>query len=210
MKKNVALLLLFISCFAFSQQEASVWYFGANAGLKFNPDGSVTPLGNGQINTNEGCSTIADFNGNLLFYTDGRTVWDRNHVIMPHGNYFAGTGLYGDPSSTQSGIIVPKPGNANVYYIFTVDEPHHLNATAYPNAYSGTYNEGSIPTADDGRNNGLNYTEVDLSLTGTNGSIGDVSTAISHLVTYDPNPAGQQIRFKCSEKITAVRNFLAN
>ncbi|RZJ66851.1 MAG: T9SS type B sorting domain-containing protein [Flavobacterium sp.] len=212
MRKNFTLLLFFLSFFAFSQQEASVWYFGAFAGLKFNTDGSVTPLSNGQINTNEGCSTIADFNGNLLFYTDGRTVWDRNHIIMPNGDYFSGTGLYGDPSSTQSGIIVPKPGNPDVYYIFTVDEPHHLNATTYPNAFPGPYNPegGVIPTADDGRNNGFNYTEVDLSLTGSNGSVGDISTTITHLITYDLNPSGEEIKFKCSEKITAVRNFVAN
>ncbi|HEX9980946.1 MAG TPA: T9SS type B sorting domain-containing protein [Flavobacterium sp.] len=197
----------------FSQQEASVWYFGRNAGLKFNTDGSVTPLSDGQLNTTEGCSSIADANGNLLFYTDGRTVWDRNHVIMPEGNYFAGTGLFGDPSSTQSAVIVPKPGNPDVYYIFTVDEPHHENAAVYPNAFSGMYltpGEGSTPSADDGLNNGLNFSVVDLSITGSNGSIGDVVSRNNHLVTYDTNPAGEQIKYKCSEKITAVKNQLAN
>lgn len=32
-----------------------------------------------------------------------------------------GTGLFGSSSSTQSAIIVPKPGDTNIYYIFTVD-----------------------------------------------------------------------------------------
>ena len=32
-----------------------------------------------------------------------------------------GTGLFGDPSSTQSGVIIPQPGNDSIYYVFTID-----------------------------------------------------------------------------------------
>ena len=52
---------------------------------------------------------------------------------MPNANYNSGDGLMGDPSSTSSGLIIPKPGNPNQYYVFTVDEPHHQNSFAYPN-----------------------------------------------------------------------------
>ncbi len=208
MKKRFLIFIL-TTTLAFSQQEASVWYFGQNAGLKFNADGSVTPLSDGQLNTNEGCSSIADGNGNLLMYTDGRTVWDRNHIQMPNGSYAYGTELFGDGSSTQSGIIVPKPGSTNIYYIFTVDEPHHQNAAAYPNAFSGDYIEadsGQTPADDDGRNNGLNYSVVDLSVVGANGSIGDVVSRNNQLITYNTDPAGEEIKYKCSEKITAIKN----
>lgn len=168
------------------------------------PDGSVLTLSDGQLRTEEGCSSISDINGNLLFYTDGKTVWDRNHIIMPNG-----TNLFGDPSSTQSGIIVPKPNNANIYYIFTVDEPHHENAAVYPNGFTGTYtdpNSLNVPDGDDGFNNGFNYSIVDLSIAGTNGSIGDVISKNNHLITYNANPNGEEIKYKCSEKITAVGN----
>ncbi|MBC7655415.1 MAG: cell surface protein, partial [Oligoflexus sp.] len=90
MKKLIFILLL-TSTLAFSQQEASVWYFGQNAGIKFETNSSVTPLSDGQINTEEGCSSIAGTNGNLLLYTDGRTVWDRNHLPMPQGSLANGT-----------------------------------------------------------------------------------------------------------------------
>lgn len=200
---------MLLTTLAFSQQEASVWYFGQNAGLKFEISGSVTPLSDGQLNTEEGCSSIADAAGNLLLYTDGRTVWDRNHLAMPNGSFANGTELFGDTSSTQSGIIVPKPGNPNIYYIFTVDEPHHENAAVYPGTFSGTYVElggGQTPTEDDGRNNGLNYSVVDLSVTGSNGSIGNVISRNNPLITYDIDPAGEEIKYKCSEKITAIKN----
>lgn len=207
-------LLVFFLCLSlqsFSQGEASNWFFGNRAGIKFNSDNTITTLSNFpnpiRIVTDEGCSSFSDANGNLLLYTDGRTVWDRNHIIMPNGNYNAGTGLLGDPSSTQSGIIVPNPANPNLYYIFTVDEPHHQNASVYPNQFLGDYDGGGgrVPAADDGFNNGLNYSVVDMSITGANGSIGNITVRNTHLVTYNPDPAGEEIKYKCSEKITAVR-----
>lgn len=212
-KKLFFLLLIFYTTFSFSQGEASTWYFGNNAGLKFNSDGSVTALSDGKLSTNEGCASIANSNGDLLFYTDGRTVWDKNHLIMPNGDYFGGTGLLGDPSSTSSAIIVPQPGNSNVYYIFTLDEPHHENAAVYPNAFSGTYvdsDSGKTPIGDDGLNNGLNYSIIDLSITGGNGSIGDIISRNNPLITYDTNPIGEEIKYKCSEKLTAVRDASGN
>ena len=214
MKFNWLFLFLFLSIKSFSQGEASNWFFGSRAGIKFNADNTITVLSTNPnpigINTNEGCSSFSDSNGNLLLYTDGRTVWDKNHLIMPNGNYEFGTGLLGDPSSTQSGIIIPNPANPNIYYVFTVDEPHQSNAAVYPAQFSGTYSESNgstqtIPDADDGYNNGLNYSIVDVSVIGSNGSVGDVTIRNTHLVTYDPNPTGQEIKYKSSEKITAVK-----
>ncbi|MCH2044213.1 MAG: PKD domain-containing protein, partial [Saprospiraceae bacterium] len=123
-----------------SKKQANIWYFGVNAGLDFN-SGAPTVLTDGQVNTGEGCAVLSDQNGDLVFYTDGQTVYDRTHNIMPNG-----TGLLGHPSSTQSGVIVPHPGDPTLFYIFTVD-----------------FSSGS---------NGLRYSVVDLTL---NGGLGDVT-----------------------------------
>ena len=104
MKYLTILVFLSISFFGFSQGEASHWYFGNGAGLIFDTSTNIVTATNAAaftIDTNEGCSSIADFNGNLLFYTDGRNVWDKNHQIMPSADYNAGSGLLGDPSSKQ-------------------------------------------------------------------------------------------------------------
>jgi gliding motility-associated-like protein len=208
--------LLFFVTLGYSQAEASHWYFGNGAGLIFDTNsGTVlsTNAATSTISTSEGCSSISDLNGNLLFYTDGRNIWDKNHIIMPNANYNAGTGLLGDPSSTSSGLIIPKPGNTDQYYVFTVDEPHHQNAFAFPNQGPanvsgnaiGSYDSGgSVPSADDGFNNGLAYTLVDLTL---NSGDGDVVTSEKNiqLLTYDPNDQSQAA-YKCSEKITAVEH----
>ncbi|WP_298904224.1 T9SS type B sorting domain-containing protein [uncultured Psychroserpens sp.] len=205
-KRSVLILITLLSvALTFAQQEASYWYFGRNAGLQFDAGtGSVSAITDGQINTLEGCTSISDPNGNLLFYTDGQTVWNQNHEIMPNGDYFGGTGLLGDPSSTSSGLIVPKPQDPTQYYIFTVDEPHHDNASVSPNQFTGNYDSGgSVPNADDGFNNGFNYSLVDITLNGGLGDVVDTEKNVP-LITYDvTNP--QEVAYKCSEKITAVK-----
>lgn len=146
MKKIYLLFIVFIVFYGHSQNQAANWYFGENAGINFNTlTGEVTPLTDGNLYTREGCTSISDENGNLLFYTDGSTVFNKNHDIMLNG-----TGLIGDFSSTQSAIIVPKPQNPTIYYIFTVDEQITQNNPV---------------------NRGLNYSEVDMSLDGGLGAI---------------------------------------
>jgi len=117
MKKYLLLAsLLFISYFAFSQHEADKWYFGIYDGLDF-ISGSPVFIPDGALATTEGSASMSDGSGNLLFYTDGVTVWNKNNQVMPNG-----TGLYGNVSSTQSALIVPLPGSSSqYYYIFTVD-----------------------------------------------------------------------------------------
>lgn len=147
----IFIIALFFSNISFAQNEANIWYFGENAGLDFN-SGSPVALLDGQLNTLEGCSTISDTNGNLLFYSDGVTVWNRNHGVMLNG-----TGLNGHESSTHSALIVPKPNDPNLYYIFTVDQPF---AEA----------------------NGIQYSEVDMTLDSGLGGI----TTNKNIVLYAP------------------------
>jgi hypothetical protein len=154
MKNKIFLFLtLIISINAFSQKEAAIWYFGEKAGLDFN-SGSPVSITDGKIITSEGCASISDKNGSVLFYTDGSLVFNKFHKVMPNGS-----GLLGHNSSTQSAIIVPKPNNPYVYYIFTVDQPLPDNVDDNP------LNDQDPP------NNGLNYSEVDIRL---DNGLGDI------------------------------------
>jgi hypothetical protein len=126
MKKVLLLLLTTLSLnYSFAQKEGNIWYFGSQAGMDFN-GGSPVALTNGQIYTTEGSASIADANGNLLFYTEGVSVYNRNHVVMPNGS-----GLNGGTSASQSAIILPDPASSNQYYIFTVP-----NTASGPLCYS--------------------------------------------------------------------------
>jgi hypothetical protein len=117
--------LLLWSFFCFGQLESNNWYFGSNAGVTFS-SGAPVALTDGALTTIEGVATISNGSGNLLFYTNGVTVWNRNHLTMTNG-----TGLFGDGSSTQSAIIVKQPGNTNIYYIFTSDNDAGPNGICY-------------------------------------------------------------------------------
>jgi PKD repeat protein len=116
MKHCLIAVLLTMAMQCFSQGENNFWYFGTNCGLDFN-SGSPVALTSGQTMQWEGVATISDQAGGLLFYTDGMTVWNRSHVVMP-----AGTGLLGHFSATQSATIVPMPGSNSLFYIFTCPE----------------------------------------------------------------------------------------
>lgn len=133
------LLLSVLSTSLLGQNQNNFWFFGGNAGLQFSgpqPNNISSPL-----DTKEGCAAISDQAGNLLFFTDGIFVYDRNLNQMPNG-----FDLFGDPSATSSAIIVPKPcSDPEEYYIFTVDKI-------------------------DGDKD-LNYTLVDMSLNGGLGDV---------------------------------------
>ena len=114
MYRTICFFLLFsFTIQTYSQKQANFWYFGYGAGLNFN-SGVPVAVTDGQVYTTEGCSTVSDANGNLLFYTDGITVYNKLHAVMANG-----TGLTGNSTSNQSAIIVPKPCSQTIYYVFT-------------------------------------------------------------------------------------------
>ena len=126
MTKYLFLLFSFSSSAGlFSQGQADWWYFGSLAGIHFETGGPVA-VNDGQLSTSEGCASISDQAGNLLFYTDGLTVYDKTHTVMPNG-----TGLLGSPSSSQSAVVVPKPQSSSEYYIFTVDDGAGVDGMQY-------------------------------------------------------------------------------
>lgn len=125
MKKFILLLILIfllLTNISFGQKENNNWFFGQNNGLTFTPTTTIS----GSLNTFEGCASISDKNGILLFYTDGITVYDRSGSPMLNGN-----GLLGNSSSTSSAIIVPKPCSETEYYIFAVDFVNGSNGVTY-------------------------------------------------------------------------------
>ena len=116
MKKIYYIVLFLFSLLSVqAQMQTAHWYFGANAGVDFS-SGSSVAVTNGALVTAEGSTAISDELGNLLFYTDGSTVYTKNHTIMPNG-----VGLNGTSSSSQSALIVPGPGPYELFYIFTTD-----------------------------------------------------------------------------------------
>lgn len=147
LKQCLLLFLLIRLAPVLAQGEGNIWYFGNKAGLNFN-SGTPIAVTNGQLNTLEGSSGISDAQGNLLFYTNGVKVWNANHMLMQNGS-----GLFGDPSSSQAAVVVPKPGSASTYYIFTTN---------------------SFET-----NGGLRYSIVDMAAAGGQGAVVEKNELLS-------------------------------
>jgi gliding motility-associated-like protein len=129
---------------AFAQKQNNQWRFGQRGGIDFNGASPVFVSG-AAIQTAEGSASVADkTTGALLFYTDGVTVWNAQNQTMPNG-----TGLLGGApvllSSTTAAVIIPRPGVSNEYYLVTIDEQ--------------------------GSNNGIRYSVVDMNLDGGRGDI---------------------------------------
>jgi gliding motility-associated-like protein len=114
-KKLIRIACLTLSLWSHAlvgQNETKKWYFGEYAALDFmtNPP---TPMFNSAMTAGEGCASMADAAGNLLFYTNYDIIYNSQHVPMANG-----TGLIGNFSSTQAALIVKQPGSTSLYYVF--------------------------------------------------------------------------------------------
>jgi hypothetical protein len=170
------LFLFFSSNNLYSQKEYYNWYFGFNAAITFDThNAEPQSLPKSALKTLEGCSSISDSNGKLLFYTDGMKVWNSKNDLMT-----IDTALFGHNSSTQSTLIVKKPGKNSEYYIFTVDAGDYIKSM------------DSNPHI----NKGLNYSIVDAGLNNGSGKIISMNipihqpmteklTAVNHANGYD-------------------------
>ena len=129
----------------YNPKRNNIWYFGLKAGLNFN-NSPPTALAGSRMVTDEGCASIADKNGNLLFYTDGDTVYDKNNSPMPNGWGLGGISSGPLNGASQTALIIQQPDNDFIYYVFTV-----------------------IPTEEQYK--GFYYSIVDLSKNGGNGDV---------------------------------------
>ncbi len=95
-----------------AQNYGTVWHFGNNAGMSF---ANCTPflLETGSNSGFEGCSSVCDNTGQLLFYTNSDNVWDRQNNIMPNSPLVSSSG------TLSQVLIIPRPGNPNRYFVFT-------------------------------------------------------------------------------------------
>ncbi len=98
-----------------AQNQGNNWYFSKNAGINFNTI-PPSPINFSAINTADNSSSISDANGQILFYTDGITVYNRQNQIMPNG-----INLAGNQSGGQATLIIPIP-KSNKYVVFSIPD----------------------------------------------------------------------------------------
>jgi len=99
-----------------------VWIFGDHGGLDFTDSANVVSFYSGfkGYYSKSSYGSISDSRGNLLFYAvadqlrlRGMRIYDRNDSIMQNGD-----SLECHPAQTQGILILPFPGDTNLYYVF--------------------------------------------------------------------------------------------
>gem|GEM_PF-822948 len=152
-------LCLFLAVLAGRSQAQyeNVWIFGKNAGLDFNGPAPVAITSNTgptiQV-SGRASASVCDASGQLLFYTEGYRVYDRQYNLMPDGDRLTpmgGVTIQTPTTATAQGaLIVPMPGRPERYYVFSLTSYYQHTA----------------------KNNGkLFYSVVDMTL---NNGMGDV------------------------------------
>ena len=115
--------LCFLISFLYAQKETSHWYYSSYLNFRevetdFNSKPPTTTLIRPTRNTETNYTSISDTAGELLFYTEGSTVYNRNNAVMDNGG-----GLGRDPFLyPQNTLASPWPENDSLYYIFSIDE----------------------------------------------------------------------------------------
>jgi Secretion system C-terminal sorting domain len=126
------------------------------------------------IRFNETCASISDSLGNLLFYTNGIHIANKNYQIM-QGSDTLNLGYWSSPDATidgyrtvQGALILPAPNHQSIYYVFHTRLPSPDEPNFYLN-YSG-HREGAY------------YTKVDIS---TNNGLGRVTNLRNPIIVND-------------------------
>lgn len=179
MRKNIFIILI---CFAYlsasAQKETFNWTFGANSGLTWNTTRSLACTGlagtpnatlsglptffKSSLITDEGCSTLSDKDGNLLLYTNGIAVWNKNNAGIVGG-------LTGHTSSVQSSVVLPYPGSTTRYMIISLGDKA-----------SGNLSYTIIDMSLNGGLGGVVPSQKNILFPNPTGTTGESSTVVKH------------------------------
>lgn len=150
MKKTLTILIVLLMGVSaiYSQKEPYNWCFGNHCMITFNTTPPVF-LNSSEMTAWEGCAAISDNKGKLIFYTNGINIWgvknNGEHYLLDNAGGKVNSNLNGHNSSTQVGVIIPKPGQKYLNYVFTTDAEGGGNGLKYtivdtrPNTSTGKF-----------------------------------------------------------------------
>lgn len=108
---------------SFAQKENNIWNFGFALRLDFNAGSPSAATQHGfQFRSQNNSASVCNSSGNLLFYSDYRSIFNRNGQAMSNASYAALNGLVKTPflPTRQNVVIVPFYNDTNKYYVFTL------------------------------------------------------------------------------------------
>lgn len=93
------------------------WYVGQKTRIDFGLDNSYTPRAEripGGHRIDEGITTISNRKGEVLFYTNGKTLWNRDNNVLQNSH-----GLKGSTTATQAVAVFPIDAEERYYVVIS-------------------------------------------------------------------------------------------
>jgi hypothetical protein len=160
MKKTYALFILIFAMQICNAQFTNLnWKTGRHTSIDFKSGAMNVNLSDSNKSLVTLSSTsICDWKGDIIFYSNACRVYDKNGNVMPNGsgfnqgvfsNTYVNTDYY---PATKATTIIPFPNDSNKFYLFYLNLEYSLDGTYIPNK--------------------LYYLVVDRTL---NGGLGDVT-----------------------------------
>lgn len=190
------------------------WYFGQNVRLDFGVTGAQGPISSTTTGAAastikaEGVTTVSDRQGNLLFYSDGLTIWNRNGAVMSNS-----TGLSGSSTATQAVAAFPINKEETLYVVISnsangPDGSVLKHGELYYTVVDMTKQSGLgevLLTAKNKRMGGLQYSSEAL------GAAPNLAGDGYWVYTYTPNPVNNKIwGFQIREKAKSDSTYAAD
>jgi gliding motility-associated-like protein len=177
MKTCRILLLLLIFPLIIKAQQESIWVFSQNVKLDFTnpttPIASTFNTSSGGVIPTEANACVGNNNGELLFFTEGSYIKNRNQNVMPNGSGIVPFANYSPvmsatSSCSQGALIVLNPSNPNQYYVFSLTSYEYGNnsGSLYYSLVDMSLDNGlgDIVAGQKGIPLGNNYTEHMISI----------------------------------------------
>lgn len=119
LKQVILFLTVTLSCNykLYAQKENSIWLLRDSIKIDFSDsDPSASKRIHNIGRYAENSSVICDNQGNLLFYSSGEAVWDKNNEVIKNGE-----DLGGNKSTTQGTVVIQSENYTDIYHIFALE-----------------------------------------------------------------------------------------
>lgn len=123
----IFLALYFVSFDSVAQKEASVWLNSSGTQFNFQSENLKNISFEGDYTAN---ASICDQDGNLMLYSNGQTIWNRNHEIVKYGENL----ISGEAFVTGAPVFVPYPGKIGWYILFYQEDFYQTIDGIYSNS----------------------------------------------------------------------------
>ncbi len=184
MNRLLTVIAFVISNFIPPEINAQVWYFGQNQSIDFSADSPEVSYGESALFTKNGCAMQNDpETGEVLFYTDGMTIYDATGTPMPQAYFKEFSEDYHSVVS-QGAVTFPMPGSDSLYVVVGCGT-------------GGLQGRDDDPWYFDNRNK-LRYWIVDMTKRGGRGGVIE-----RNVIEFDGDPdidQGIDATFNCNDR----------